>query len=192
MPLEGLVTVTGGATASNVTVEVAVVVLPAVSVCAAVMALLPSPATKVTAVVKAPLLHVGVAPVATPLPAIVTAKPSSEQVPLTVTPLAEFKELPETGAEIATVGNALSTVSAVLLGPAAALVLPAVSVAIPAARLMVTVPFPQQLDKVTGRVDVPEPVTALLQLAVPVLFKVTLPATKETEPTPTESEKVRV
>ena len=89
-PLAGLVAVTTGAKVSRVTLEVAVVEFPALSVWVAVMALLPSPATKFTFALKVPPVQVGVAPapVATPLPEMVTREPSPEQLPLTATLLA--------------------------------------------------------------------------------------------------------
>ena len=87
-PLLGLETETVGATVSNVTVEVAVVELPAPSVWVAVIALVPSPVAKLIFALKTLLVHVEVAPVATPLPVMVTRDPSAEQLPLTATVLA--------------------------------------------------------------------------------------------------------
>ena len=74
---------------------------------------------------------------------------------------------------IAAVGAVLSTVN-VVLGPAAGAVFPAVSVAVPAAMEIPRVPSPVMLESVTVRV-VPEPLTPIVALAVPVLFKVMLP-----------------
>ena len=62
----------------------------------------------------------------------------------------------------------------VALGPAAGAVLPATSLAVPAARVIPSVPVPVMPLMVTVRV-VPEPVTATVPLAVPVLFRVMLP-----------------
>lgn len=155
------------------------------------MILLPSPVNKVTVVLNAPLVQVGVAPEATPLPATVTTAPSTEQVPITATEPAEGREAPEPGKEITTIGEVLFTVRAVPLGPTAALEFVAASASTPAGRLRVTVPSPVQLDKVTVRVAVPVPVTALLQLAVPVRFKITSVFARVTVFTPTASLKVR-
>ena len=91
---------------------------------------------------------------------------------------------------MATLGAVLFTVNAVLLGPAAALVLPAVSVTTPAGRLMVSVPLPVHEEIVTVRLLRPEPLKALLQLAVPVAFKMISLLANVTFPTATESEKV--
>lgn len=153
------------------------------------MVLLPSPAVSVIVVLKAPLVHVGTAPTDTPLPAMVTGAPWREQVPLTVKELAEGTELPETGAETTTVGAVLFTVR-MPLGPTAALVRRAVLVKTAAGRLMDTVPSPVQLERVTVRFAVPVPLTALLQVAVPVVFKVISVFAIDTEAIPTASEKV--
>ena len=92
---------------------------------------------------------------------------------------------------MATVGAVLSTVNAVPLGPAAALLFNAVSATTLAGRLIVTVPLPLQLDNVTVRVEVPEPVTALVQIAVPVALRMTSEFLSVTLPTPTVSEKLK-
>ena len=77
----------------------------------------------------------------------------------------------------------LSTLN-VVLGPAAPAELPATSVAVPEAIKTPKVPFPLMLEMVTVRVDVPDPVTDTVPLAVPVLFRVTLPASNVTALTP--------
>src|SRR5947207_1175561 len=79
------------------------------------------------------------------------------------------------GALIVTLGGVLSTVK-VALGPAAGALLPAVSVAVPAAIEIPMVPSPVILERVTVRVVVSTVDTATDALAVPVLFKVMLPA----------------
>jgi len=78
-----------------------------------------------------------------------------------------------------TVGAVLSTVN-VVDGPAAAALLPALSLAVDAAIDMPIVPSPVIDDTVTVRVEVPDPLTAAVPLAVPVLFNVTLPAASVT------------
>ena len=189
----GDVKVRSGAVVSRFTVIVLLVVLlPAASLWAAVIALLPSPLTKVTVAEKLPDVHVGMAPVATPPPAIVIVRVFSEHVPLTVTPLAALKYADAAGVVIATAGAVLSTTK-VALGPSTALVLPALSVATPAAILIATVPLPEQLVNDTVRAAVPLPDTALLHVAPPVVVRVTLLANKETEltPLPPVSAKVR-
>lgn len=65
-------TVTTGAVVSKLTVRVAVPMFPTESVWLAVMVFEPSPVTKVIFAEYVPEEHEGVAPVATPLPAIVT------------------------------------------------------------------------------------------------------------------------
>ena len=130
-------------------------------------------------------MQVGVAPVATPLPAMVTILVFSEQLPLTVTPLAEVKKAEAEGVTMVTTGPEFRTVT-VALGPAAAEVLPAASVTTPDAMLMLAVPSPVQLLSVTVRVERPVPVTALVaQLAAPVVpMEMSLPvmATDATVP----------
>ena len=79
------------------------------------------------------------------------------------------------GALMVTVGWVLSAVN-VALGPAAGALLPAVSVAVPATMEIPMVPSPVMLERVTVRVVVSTVVTATDALAVPVLFKVMLPA----------------
>ena len=83
------------------------------------------------------------------------------------------------GALIVTVGAVLSTVN-VALGPAAGALLPAVSVAVAAASEIPREPLPVMLEIVTVRVA-PLPVTATVPLALPVLFNVTLAATRVLE-----------
>ncbi len=63
----------------------------------------------------------------------------------------------------------------VVLGPAAEAEFPARSVAVPAAIEMPSVPSPVMLDSVTVQLA-PLPLTATDALAVPVLFRVMLPA----------------
>ena len=83
-PFAGALSETRGAVVSRITVTAFdVVVLPAASVVAAVMLLLPSPITKFTEPEKTPEMHVGVAFVLTPEPPIVTVRPFSLQEPLT-------------------------------------------------------------------------------------------------------------
>ena len=77
------------------------------------------------------------------------------------------------GAPITTVGALLSTVM-VALGPAAGAAFPTVSTAVPAASEIPSVPLPVIPLIVTVRVA-PEPVTATLPFAVPVLFNVMFP-----------------
>ena len=115
---------------------------------------------------KVPAVHVGVAPVATPLPPSVTVRPFSEQVPLTATPLAALKYAEAAGLVMATVGAVLSTVIAAL-GPAEpeGLLLP--SSAVPAATENVTAPFPEHDVTLILRVESPLPETARMQLGVP-------------------------
>ena len=76
------------------------------------------------------------------------------------------------GEPIETVGAVLSSTK-VVDGPADAAVFPAASTAVAEAKLIPIVPSPEQLDKVTVRVEVPVPVTAAVQSAVPVLLTVT-------------------
>ena len=75
------------------------------------------------------------------------------------------------GAPITTVGAVLSSVN-VVEGPAAAAVFPAKSLAEAAATEIPIVPSPEHDDKVTVRVEVPAPVTAAEQSAVPPLLTV--------------------
>ena len=160
-------------------------VLPAASVCDAVTVFDPSGPAMVTLWLKALELHVvdvGLTPDRS------TAKPDS-QVPARVKKV-PCTELVFAGLVKATTGAVLSTVSAVPLGPTAALVFSAVSEVTPAATLMVTVPLPVQPESVTVRVERPVPETALLQLAVPVAFKMISEPDKVTAPMPTASEKV--
>ena len=83
----------------------------------------------------------------------------------------------EDGALMAKVGAVLSTVKVVLAEEAAAL-LPAVSLAVPAATVIPRVPSPVMPERVTVRVFPVLPLTATVAVAVPVVFKVTLPAAK--------------
>ena len=73
----------------------------------------------------------------------------------------------------------MSTVN-VVDGPTVTEVFPAVSEEVPAAIEIPNVPFPEILEIVTVRVAVPEPVTAMVPVAVPVVFKVTFPFAKVT------------
>ena len=82
-----------------------------------------------------------------------------------------------------TVGAVLSTLK-VVLGPAAAAVFPALSLAVAEAKEMPKVPSPVIELIVTVLVLVPEPLTATVPSADPVLLSVTLPATRETESAP--------
>lgn len=75
------------------------------------------------------------------------------------------------GALMVTPGGVLSTPN-VVLGPAATAPLPAVSVAVPPAMVMPNEPSPVMPEIVTVRVAVPEPVTPIVPLAVPVVFRV--------------------
>ena len=83
----------------------------------------------------------------------------------------------------ATVGGVLSTVN-VVDAPIALDVLPAVSDAVPAAIDIPKVPSPVMFEIVTALVAVPEPVTATVPFAVPVLFKVTFPFARVTVSAP--------
>ncbi len=78
-----------------------------------------------------------------------------------------------------TTGAELSTTIAAL-GPAAAARLPALSFAEPAATDIRRVPSPLIPDIVTVRMVVPEPVTATVPFAVPVLSKVISAAVRVT------------
>ena len=80
------------------------------------------------------------------------------------------------GAAMEIVGAVLSTVK-VVLGPAAGARLPARSEAVPAAIEIPRLPLPVMLLMVTVRVR-PVPLTAIVPLAVPVLFSVMLPAAR--------------
>ena len=75
-------------------------------------------------------------------------------------------------------GTVLSTTT-VALGPEAGASEPSL-VAVPAASEMLRLPLPLMLERVTVRLEVPDPVTATLALAVPVLFKLTFAAVSET------------
>ena len=75
------------------------------------------------------------------------------------------------GALITKVGAVLSTLN-VVEGPAPAALFPAASEAVAEASVIPTVPSPVQELNVTVRVEVPVPLTATEQSAVPVLFKV--------------------
>ena len=72
----------------------------------------------------------------------------------------------------------------VVEGPALAEVFPAASDAVAEAKLIPRVPSPVHEESVTVRVEVPVPLTATEQSAVPVLLSVTLPTTVETEEAP--------
>ena len=87
------------------------------------------------------------------------------------------------GEDMVRAGTKLSTTKEEL-GPAATDVLPAASVIIPAAMVMLAVPLPVQLFRITVRVAVPVPVTALAHAAVPVTLTVTLLARTEAVVTP--------
>ncbi len=63
----------------------------------------------------------------------------------------------------------------VVLGPAAAARFPTVSDAVPEAIEMPRVPSPLMLEMVTVRVVRPEPDTATVPVAVPVVLSATLP-----------------
>ena len=77
----------------------------------------------------------------------------------------------------------MSTVHAVLVGALGA-AFPKVSEAVPAAIAMASVPVPVMLETVTVRVVVPLPDTDTEPVAVPVVTKLTLPATKLTVSAP--------
>ena len=77
------------------------------------------------------------------------------------------------------VGAVLSTVKVVLAEEAGA-VLPAVSVAVLAAMVIPKVPFPVMLEIVTVLV-VPVPLTAMVPVAVLVVFSVILPVARVLE-----------
>jgi hypothetical protein len=152
--------------------------LPAASVWVAVTVLAPSGPTTVAVKLKALEVHavvVGVTPIK------VTVRPDS-QLPCRVK--VEFTTALAAGLVKVTTGAVLSTFRVVLLGPAAAEVLPTPSVATAAATLIVTVPVPVQPLSVRVRDARLAPDTALVQLAVPVLFKVTSELVNETLATP--------
>ena len=67
----------------------------------------------------------------------------------------------------------------VALGPAAAALLPTASLAVLAAMLIPNVPVPVKLLNVIVRTLVPEPLTATLAEAFPIVFKVIFPFTSE-------------
>jgi hypothetical protein len=116
--------------------------------------------TTLTLVAAVPPMVTPVAPVK-PVPVIVTLVPPAV--------------LPVGGLMTVTVGAGVpgATVKVVLALLADA-VFPATSLAVPAAMVMPSVPVPVMLLRVTVRV-VPEPVTATVPSAVPVLFNVMLP-----------------
>ena len=87
------------------------------------------------------------------------------------------------GAPITKVGAVLSTLNADE-GPELAAEFAAASVAVPAAIEIETVPSPEQLVSVTVLVDVPAPLTAFEQVAVPVVLSETLPDASVTELAP--------
>jgi hypothetical protein len=87
------------------------------------------------------------------------------------------------GAEIAAAGAVLSAVKAEL-GPPEVAKFPALSMAVPAAIDIPNVPSPVMADIVTIRVVFPVPVTATVQLAVPVLINVTLASDRVSESAP--------
>jgi hypothetical protein len=87
------------------------------------------------------------------------------------------------GDPTATVGPVLSTVN-VLLGALAALLFPIVSAEEPAATVIPTVPSPVQPERVTVAAAVSPLVTALLQVALPVVFSVTSVESNENEVPP--------
>ena len=80
-------------------------------------------------------------------------------------------------------GAVLSTAN-VALGCDSRAEFPATSVAVPDAIRIPKVPFPEMPEIVTVRVAVPDPVTATVPFAVPVLFSVMLLASNETALTP--------
>jgi hypothetical protein len=84
------------------------------------------------------------------------------------------------GSSMVIVGPVLSTVK-VVLGPAAGAGLPMLVVAVPEAIEMPSVPSPEMLEIVTVRVLVPEPLTAIVPVAVPVVFKVMFAADNVTD-----------
>ena len=63
-------------------------------------------------------------------------------------------------------------------------IFPAVSLAVPAAIEIPIVPFPVILEIVTVLVDVPDPVTFTVPVAVPVVFRVMSPLSNVTESAP--------
>ena len=87
------------------------------------------------------------------------------------------------GEPIETVGAVLSTINEVD-GPAESAVFPAKSLAEAAASEIDAVPSPEHDDKVTVRVAVPAPLTAAVQLAVPVVWTETSLAAKVTVSAP--------
>ena len=87
------------------------------------------------------------------------------------------------GAPIETVGAVLSSAK-VVEGPAAAVVFPEASTAVPAAIEIPPDPSPEQLDRVTVLVDVPAPLTAAEQVAVPEVLTVRSPLAKLIEDAP--------
>ena len=78
------------------------------------------------------------------------------------------------GALITNVGGVLSSTN-VLEGPALNEALLEASVAVPEAIEIPIVPSPEQLESVTVRVEVPAPVTAAEQVAVPEVLTVMSP-----------------
>ena len=87
------------------------------------------------------------------------------------------------GAPIESVGAVLSTLK-VVEGPAPESALAALSVLVAAATVIPTVPFPLQEERETVRAEVPVPLTASVQSAVPVLLSVTSPTTSATDDAP--------
>ena len=72
----------------------------------------------------------------------------------------------------------------VVEGPAAKVRFPAVSEAVPLAIEIPRVPSPVILEIVTVLVDVPDPVTFTVPVAVPVVFRVMSPLSNVTESAP--------
>jgi hypothetical protein len=115
---------------------------------------------------------------------MVTVRPGSEQLPLTVTFPGAAICAEAAGLEMVTVGGVLSIVTAGL-GPADRLLLPARSVTTPATTEIVTVPSPVHPESVTVRLVSPVPLTAApLHAAVPVFERETSVSVIETAATP--------
>ena len=87
------------------------------------------------------------------------------------------------GGPIDRVGAVLSSVK-VVEGPAAAVVLPEASTAVPDAMEIPMVPSPVHEESVTVRVDVPVPLTAAEQVAVPDVLTVISPLANVIEEAP--------
>ena len=81
------------------------------------------------------------------------------------------------------VGTVLSSVK-VVDGPALKEELPDASVAVPEAIEIPIVPSPEQLERVTVRVEVPAPVTAAEHVAVPEVLSVISPLASVTADAP--------